>query len=52
MAGAYARDLAVRRNVADRDPANAMGVRFFGEEMTERLVRSLWGGDRVLPRPS
>lgn len=47
-----ARDLAVRRNVADRDPANAMGVRFFGEEMTERLVRSLWGGDRVLPRPS
>lgn len=46
------RDLAVRRNVAVRDPANIMGVRYFGEEMTERLVRALWGGDRVLPRPS
>jgi len=47
-----ARDLRVRRNVADRDPANIMGVRFFGEAMTERLVRSLWGGDRVNPRPT
>ena len=46
------RDLFVRRTVADRDPANVMGVRFFGEDMTERLVRSLWGGDRVLPRPT
>lgn len=46
------RDLAMRRNVAERDPANVMGVRFFGEEMTERLVRALWGGDRQLPRPS
>jgi len=45
-------DLAVRRNIAERDPANIMGVRFFGEEMTERLVRALWGGDRQLPRPS
>jgi hypothetical protein len=44
-----ARDLAVRRNVAERDPANVMGVRFFGEEMTERLVRALWGADRELP---
>ena len=47
-----ARDLQVRRNVADRDPANVMGVRYFGEDMTERLVRSLWGGDRVTPRPT
>lgn len=45
-----ARDLHVRRTIADRDPANVMGVRFFGEEMTERLVRALWGGDRTLPR--
>jgi len=45
------RDLQVRRNVADRDPANIMGVRYFGEEMTERLVSCLWGGSRVLPRP-
>lgn len=44
-------DLARRRNIAERDPANVMAVRFFGEEMTDRLVRALWGGDRVLPRP-
>ncbi|GAA4529022.1 MULTISPECIES: oxidoreductase [Nonomuraea] len=47
-----ATDLAIRRNIADRDPANVMGVRFFGEELTGKLVRALWGGDRVLPRPS
>ncbi|GAA3447600.1 oxidoreductase [Planomonospora venezuelensis] len=47
-----ARDLAVRRNIAERDPANVMGVRMFGQETTDRLVRALWGGDRVLPRPS
>ncbi|MET8335845.1 oxidoreductase [Streptosporangium canum] len=47
-----ATDLAIRRNIADRDPANVMGVRYFGQELTDRLVRALWGGDRVLPRPS
>lgn len=47
-----AADLAMRRNIADRDPANVMGVRYFGEQETERLVRGLWGGDRTLPRPS
>jgi len=46
-----ATDLAIRRNIADRDPANVMGVRYFGEETTDKLVRALWGGDRVLPRP-
>lgn len=45
------RDEAVRRNIAERDPANVMGVRYFGEEMTADLVRALWGGDRALPRP-
>ncbi|MFI6043814.1 oxidoreductase [Nocardia sp. NPDC051321] len=45
------RDLAVRRNIAERDPANVMGERMFGPELTQRLVRALWGGDRVLPRP-
>jgi hypothetical protein len=45
-----ARDLDFRRTIAERDPANNMAVRYFGEEMTDRLVRSLWGGDRVLPR--
>ncbi|MER7106924.1 hypothetical protein [Streptomyces sp. NPDC000229] len=46
-----AADLATRRNIAERDPANVMGVRYFGEEATERLVRALWGGDRQSPRP-
>lgn len=46
-----ARDEAVRRNVAERDPANAMGDRMFGAEMTQTLIRALWGGDRTLPRP-
>ena len=44
-------DLARRRNIAERDPANVMSVRFFGQELSDRLVRTLWGGDRVLPRP-
>ncbi|WP_436775823.1 hypothetical protein [Yinghuangia sp. YIM S09857] len=46
-----AADLAVRRNISERDPANALGVRYFGAETTERLVRGLWGGDRHIPRP-
>ncbi len=45
------RDEAVRRNIAERDPANIMGVRYFGEDLTKDLVKALWGGDRVLPRP-
>jgi hypothetical protein len=46
-----ARDLHVRRAICERDPANSIGTRLFGEEMTNRLVRGLWGGDRELPRP-
>ena len=46
------RDLLVRSTIAEKDPANNMGVRFFGEEMTDRLVKALWGGNRVLPRPT
>lgn len=45
------RDEALRRNIAERDPANVMGVRYFGEQMTQDLVRALWGGGRALPRP-
>jgi len=45
------RDLFVRRTVAERDPANALGEEFYGKEFTDGLVRMLWGGDRVLPRP-
>lgn len=42
------RDLFVRRTIAERDPDNQVAVRFFGEAMTDKLVRSLWGGDRIL----
>ena len=35
----------------ERDPANEMGERFFGPDMTNTLIRALWGGDRQLPRP-
>lgn len=45
-----ASDELTRRNIAERDPANEMGDRFFGPEMTDTLVRALWGGDRVLAR--
>lgn len=41
------RDLFVRRTSAERDPGNAMAVRLFGAEMTDTLVRGLWGGNRV-----
>ena len=46
-----ARDLEVRRNIAVLDPANVMGVRFFGQEMTDKLVGELWGEQRQLARP-
>ncbi len=42
-----ARDLFVRRAIAERDPDNQIGVRLFGAELTDKLVRSLWGGDRI-----
>lgn len=51
QAALAAQDEAARRAIAERDPANEMGDRFFGEEMTQQLIRALWGGDRVLPRP-
>jgi hypothetical protein len=46
------RDERFRRNVAERDPANVIAVNAFGTETAETLVRALWGGDRVLPRPA
>ncbi len=51
QAALAADDEAIRRNIAERDPANVMGDRFFGPETTQRLVRALWGGDRELPAP-
>jgi len=45
------RDLIVRRAIAERDPDNKIAVRLFGAEMTDKLVRSLWGGDRIRITP-
>ncbi len=45
------RDLLIRRSITERDPANVVVDRLFGEELGARLVRQLWGGDRQLPRP-
>jgi hypothetical protein len=45
------RDLFMRRTICERDPANVIAERLFGKEMTARLVSTLWGGNRTLPRP-
>jgi hypothetical protein len=42
------RDLTVLRAIAERDPDNQIAVQMFGAELTSKLVRSLWGGDRIL----
>ena len=44
------RDLKVRSTIADRDLANAIAVKLFGQEMADDLVKTLWGGNRTLPR--
>lgn len=43
------RDLFVRRSSAERDPDNGKVVHLFGAELTDKLVRALWGGDRANP---
>ena len=45
------RDLAMRRNIAERDPANVLVENALGTDQANRLVRALWGGDRELARP-
>jgi len=45
------RDLYVRRQIAETDPANRLAERLLGAPLTARLVRALWGGDRTEPRP-
>lgn len=40
------RDLAIRRNTAELDPANAVVERIYGKELTDGLVKGLWGGER------
>ncbi|BAY23489.1 red chlorophyll catabolite reductase [Calothrix sp. NIES-2100] len=42
------RDLTVLRAIAERDPDNQIAVQMFGKELADQLVRSLWGGDRML----
>jgi hypothetical protein len=45
-----ARDLYMRQTICERDPANAIADRLFGQEMASELVKTLWGGNRTLPR--
>ena len=45
------RDLHIRRTITERDPANVVVEKLFGEDLGRRLVRQLWGADRQLPRP-
>jgi hypothetical protein len=39
------RDTAVRREQGRRDPANPIGDRLFGHELSRRLLHGLWGMD-------
>jgi hypothetical protein len=41
------RDLFVRRTSAERDPGNKLAVQMLGTQLTDKLVRALWGGDRA-----
>lgn len=45
------RDVYVRREICERDPANVVVDTLFGEELGRYLVKTLWGGTRTLPRP-
>ena len=46
------RDEFIRRSIAELDPMNALVERMYGPDLTAKLVKALWGGDRVLPRPA
>lgn len=39
-----ARDLAIRRNTAELDPANIVVEKIYGKELVDGLVKGLWGG--------
>ena len=43
-AGIAARDLAIRRNTAELDPANIVVEKIYGKELVDALVKGLWGG--------
>ena len=38
------RDLAIRRNTAELDPANVVVEKIYGKELVDGLVKGLWGG--------
>lgn len=38
------RDLAIRRNTAELDPANIVVEKIYGKELVDGLVKGLWGG--------
>lgn len=46
------RDLILRRTIVERDPANTLAKRRYPPGIEPKLVRALWGADRVLPRPA
>jgi hypothetical protein len=46
-----ARDLQIRKTITQGDPANIVVENLFGKELADRLVSSLWGENRQLPRP-
>ena len=46
------RDLIMRRTIAEEDPANDMGEAIYGADLTKKLVSTLWGENRTLPRAS
>lgn len=40
------RDTFVRRTVCERDPANIVAEKVLGPELTDKLVRVMWGAER------
>lgn len=38
------RDLLIRRSGAEGDPGNKIAAQMFGTELTDKLVKALWGG--------
>ena len=42
----HERDMYIRREVANRDPVNSLAEKFFGKDMTARLIDALWGVER------
>ncbi len=40
------RDRYIRKEVANRDPVNSLAEKFFGKEMTDKLIDALWGVER------